>query len=130
MRTPAAEAPLAVGDCADVPHLEVGGPLDPATFELVPCDAPHDVEVGAVLDHPAAPGTGFPGVDSVDGYATDQCLRRFEEYVGSPYEASALDVAFVAPGADGWRDGDRRIACVLYHVDFTPLAGPVAGTGI
>jgi len=128
-RTTAEEAPLAVGQCGDVPRIRVGGALDPAAVEDVACDQPHDVEVAAVLEHPAEDGADFPGEAAVDGYATDQCLRRFEEYVGAPYEASSLDVAFVAPGEDGWDDGDRRIACVVYHVDFADLVGSVRGTG-
>ena len=129
-RATAEEAPLAVGQCGDVPPIRVGGPVDPATIDERPCTEAHDVEVAAVLEHPAGPGIDFPGEAAVDGYATDQCLLRFEEYVGAPYEASSLDVAFVAPGEDGWDAGDRRIACVLYHVDFAPLTGSVRGTGL
>lgn len=82
-----------------------------------------------MFDHPAAARADFPGEAAVDGYATDECLRRFEEYVGVAYEASALDVVFVAPGEDGWEDGDRRVACVVYHTDFAPLTGSVRGAG-
>jgi hypothetical protein len=129
VRSTAEDVPLVVGQCGDVPDIDVGGPLDPAAIDEVACAQPHDVEVAAVFEHPAGRGAAFPGVDAVDGYATDQCLTRFAGYVGAPYESSALDVAFVAPGEDGWEDGDRRIACVLYHVDFAPLTGSVMGTG-
>lgn len=129
-RTPAEVAPLEVGQCGDVPGIRVGGALDPAAVDQVPCEQPHDVEVADVFDHPAVPGADFPGEAAVDGYATDQCLQRFEDYVGAAYETSALDVTFVAPGEEGWDDGDRRIACVLYHVDFAPLTGSVRGTGV
>ena len=130
LRSTAEDVPLDVGQCGDVPSIDVGGPLDPAAIDDVDCAQPHDVEVAAVFDHPAGASADFPGVDAVDGYATDQCLTRFEEYVGAPYESSALDVAFVAPGEDGWDAGDRRIACVLYHVNFEPLTGSVRGTGL
>jgi hypothetical protein len=129
-RSTADEAPLDVGECGEVPTIRVGIAIDPATIDAVACEQPHDVEVAVVLEHPAAPGADFPGTDAVDGYATDQCLLRFEEYVGAPYATSSLDVAFVAPGEDGWDDGDRRIACVLYPADFGPLTGSVRGTGI
>ena len=129
VRSTAEDAPLEVGQCGDVPEIRVGGALDPAAIDALPCSQPHDVEVAAVFEHPAAPGADFPGADAVDGYATDQCLLRFEAYVGTPYEASSLDVAFVAPGEDGWDAGDRRIACVLYHVDFEPPTAPVRGSG-
>ena len=129
-RTTAAEAPLAVGQCGDVPRLQVGGALDPATFTERPCTEPHQIEIGAVFDFPAGADVEFPGEESVDGYATDECLTRFQPYVGSAYETSSLDVLIVAPDEDGWDDGDRRIACVLYHVDFQPLTQPVAGSGL
>jgi hypothetical protein len=127
-RTTAEEAPVAVGDCGNVPDLRVGGALDPAAIAPVDCAEPHDVEVGAVFDYPAGAGIEFPGTAAVDGYATDQCIERFEAYVGAVYEASALDILIVAPDEDGWEDGDRRVACVLYHVDFQDLTGSVAGT--
>jgi hypothetical protein len=130
VRSTAEDAPLGVGQCGDVPTIRVGGPLDPARVAEVPCDQPHDVEVAAVLEHPADLDAAFPGQAAVDGYATDQCLRRFEDYVGTPYQASSLDVAIVAPGEGGWEDGDRRIACVLYHIDFAPLTGSARGAGI
>jgi hypothetical protein len=129
LRTTAEEAPVATGDCGDVPRLQVGGALDPATIELLGCDEPHLVEIGAVFDYPLGPESDFPGAISVDGYATQQCLERFEEYVGTAYAASELDVLIIAPDEDGWNDGDRRIACVLYHTNFEPITGSVAGSG-
>ena len=130
VRSTAEDAPLAVGQCGDVPRIRVGRALDPAAVEDVPCGDPHDVEVAAVLDHPAGPESDFPGEDAVDGYAADQCQRRFADYVGIDYQASVLDIAYVAPGEGGWDDGDRRIACVLYHSDFAPLTGSVRGTAL
>lgn len=129
MRSTAEEVPLEVGQCGDVDDLRIGV-VDPASIVTVDCAQPHDVEVGAVFDHPAGAGTAFPGTASVDGYAFDECIRRFGEYVGTPYEESTLDFAFVAPGEDGWDDGDRRVACVLYHFDLAPLIGSVEGLGI
>jgi hypothetical protein len=111
-----------------VPDLRIGDALDPATVETVACDQPHDVEVVAVFDYPLDDGMPFPGTEAVDGYATDECIERFESYVGSEYLSSALDVIIVAPGEDGWDDGDRRVGCVVYDVDFADLVGSVAGT--
>ena len=129
VRATAQEAPVAVGDCGVVPRLRVGGALDPATIEVVECTVPHDIEISAVFDYPAGSDIEFPGTIAVDGYATDQCLERFEAYVGAPYASSSLDVLIIAPDEDGWDDGDRRIACVLYHTNFEELVGSVAGSG-
>ncbi len=129
-RSTAVEAPLRVGQCGDVPRLQVGGALDPATVTDRPCTEPHAVEIGAVFDFPAGPDVEFPGVESVDGYATDECVQRFEPYVGAPYDTSTLDVLIVAPDEAGWEEGDRRIACVLYHVDFQPITASARASGI
>lgn len=128
-RSTADDVPLRVGQCGHVPRIRVGGPVDPAAIDIVPCDEPHDVEVVLVADHPAGPSIDFPGETAVDDYAVDRCTTEFEAYVGVPYEASVLDVAYVAPGEDGWDGGDRRIACVVYHLDLEPLTGSVRGSG-
>jgi hypothetical protein len=125
VRATAVQVPLEDGECGNVPRIDVGGPVDPASIDIVECDVEHDVEIAAVFDHPAALDARFPGTAAVDAYATDECLQRFEAYVGTPYEASSLDVAFVAPDAGGWEAGDRRVACVLYDTDFAPLTGSV-----
>jgi len=127
-RSTAEEAPLSVGQCGLVPDLRIGDVLDPATVETVDCAVAHDVEVIAVLAYPLDTSTPFPGTEAVDGYATDHCIEEFEGYVGSDYVSSSLDVIVVAPGEDGWNDGDRRIACVAYDVDFADLVGSVAGS--
>ena len=128
IRSTAEEAPLDVGQCGLVADLRIGDALDPATVQTVDCAQPHDVEVIAVLDYPLDAGSPFPGTQAVDGYATDACIEGFESYVGIDYLSSTLDVIVVAPGEDGWEEGDRRIACVVYDIDFADLVGSVAGT--
>ena len=105
-------------------------PLDPAAVVDVPCDQPHDVEVAAVFEYPAGPGSTSPA--PTPSTATPPTSASSASRTTSARRTSTrrLDVAFVAPGEDGWEDGDRRIACVLYHIDFAPLTGSVAGTGL
>jgi hypothetical protein len=128
-RTTAVDAPLEEGQCGDVPRLQVGGALDPAAFAETACTDPHAVEVGPVFDYPAGDDIDFPGTENVDGYAFGECIERFEAYVGRPYVESTVDFLLVAPDEDGWDDGDRRIACVLYSTDFEPLTAPLRGSG-
>jgi hypothetical protein len=130
VRTTAAEVPLAPGACGDVPRLQVGGALDPAQFSETACTVPHTVEIGPVFDYPAGGDVDFPGAGNVDGYATDECIARFAAHVGTDYLASIIDFLIVAPDEDGWEDGDRRIACILYRTDFELLTGPAAGSGL
>ncbi|MBA2495666.1 MAG: septum formation family protein [Acidimicrobiia bacterium] len=127
-RATEAEVPLSEGGCYDLDGLGAGLAVDPAALRPVACEGPHTVEVAAVLDHPLEPGSRFPGGEAVDGFATDACLERFDAYVGTAYEASRLDVAIVAPDEAGWAAGDRRVACLLYDVDFVPLPGPARGS--
>jgi hypothetical protein len=129
-RTTAEEAPLEEGACGDVPRLQVGGALDPAAFVPGECTLPHVVEVGPVFDYPAGADIDFPGTENVDGYAFQECIERFEPYVGRPYLESSIDFLLVAPDEDGWGDGDRRIACILYQTNFDPLAAPLQGSGL
>lgn len=127
-RATEAEVPVSEGGCYDLDGLGAGLAVDPAALRPVACEGPHTVEVAAVLDHPLEPGSRFPGGEAVDGFATEACLERFEAYVAAPYEASRLDVAIVAPDEAGWVAGDRRIACLLYDIDFVPLPGPARGS--
>lgn len=128
-RTSAAEAPLVEGQCGDVPRLQVGGALDPAAFVETGCAVPHTVEIGPVFEYPAGPDIDFPGTENVDGYAFGECIERFEAYLGRPYVESTIDFLLVAPDEDGWDDGDRRIACILYQTNFDPLTAPLRGSG-
>jgi hypothetical protein len=130
VRTTAAEVPLSAGACGDVPRLQVGGALDPAAFVETTCEQPHTVEIGPVFDYPAGGDVDFPGADNVDGYATDECISRFADYVGTDYLTSIVDFLIVAPDEDGWDDGDRRIACILYRTDFEQLTVALEGSGI
>lgn len=127
-RATEAEVSVTEGACYDLDGLGAGLAVDPGALREVPCDGPHTVEVAAVLEHPLEAGSRFPGREAVDGFATEACLERFEAYVGTPYEASLLDVAIVAPDEAGWDAGDRRIACLLYDTDFVPLVGPARGS--
>jgi hypothetical protein len=129
-RTTAAEVPLEEGQCGDVPRLQVGGALDPAAFVATDCSVPHTVEVGPVFDYPAGSDIDFPGTDNVDGYAFQECIERFEVYLGRPYLESTIDFLLVAPDEEGWDDGDRRIACVLYQTNFDPLTAPLQASGL
>ena len=116
-----------VGTCAEVAGFEAGQPIAVESVTPVTCDAAHGQEIFGVLEHPASEDADFPGEETLYGYAADQCLERFEAYVGAPYEQSLLDIAVIQPDEDAWEDGDRAIACSVYHVDFSPLTGSVRG---
>jgi putative regulator of septum formation len=107
---------LRPGDCFD------GSPRVPANagkgstvlaVASVPCSQSHDKEVFAVFEHPAKPGTLFPGEKEVTKVAQDGCADRIRGYVGRPFEDIKLQVSVIAPGPVFWDQDDRTIVCTL-----------------
>lgn len=115
---------LRPGDCFDDP---ADGALTQA--DLVACDQPHDNEVFATIDHPAAAGEGFPGRDAVVAYAEQECVAPFAEYVGRDYDTSRYSLFPVVPSAESWERGDRQIVCALYDHRAGPLTGSARASG-
>jgi hypothetical protein len=107
---------LAVGDCFD----------DPGNFEevsnvpMVECSRPHHNEVYFLYDLPAG---SYPGDDRVAESADSVCLDRFDSFVGTDYEASVLDYAYFVPTRDTWGQGDRKVICLVYHLEGEKLRG-------
>jgi hypothetical protein len=113
---------MRVGDCFD----------DGSTFSDeevnsvpgVPCAQPHDNEVYAVFDVSA---TTFPG-DKMADMAHEQCVQRFEAFVGKDYDSSSLDVATLYPTRESWQQqNDREVICAVYDIDTKKLTGSVRG---
>ena len=113
---------LAVGDCwNDVP--DDGVATD--TVSEVPCNEPHEGEVYAVFDLDM--GDDWPGQDQVSAGAEDQCIQKFDGFVGIAYESSALSLFYFSPTEDSWTElGDRGAVCVV--LDSTSPDGRVTGT--
>ena len=58
--------------------------------DVVDCGTPHDIEVIALLVHPADERADFPGDDALIEHADAACLDEFEGWVGRSYAESAL----------------------------------------
>jgi hypothetical protein len=102
-----------VGDClADELENEV------TLVELVSCNSSHRLETYAVFELPAGV---FPGQDDVDRLSEGGCAKRFENFVGLPYDDSELEFQFVTPVEDSWAD-DRSVLCMV------DTGGPTTGT--
>jgi hypothetical protein len=117
---------LEVGDCFD---NESGLPDDPnelsaARVDEKPCDEPHDAEVYAIVEHPAAADAPFPGDPTLGRFAFDTCSERFEAFVGRDYNSSGLDILFPVPQELSWTKlDDRRVLCSVYDLRSEPLVG-------
>lgn len=122
---------LRVGDCFNDSQEVLdadGNPVSLMDLEAVPCSEPHDNEVYAVFDLELK---AFPGDDAVFEMAADECLGRFEGFVGLPYEKSILDIYPIYPTKESWLEqNDREVACAVYHMDLEKLTGSMEASGI
>lgn len=120
---------IGLGDCWNY----LSGPVDAgsatAVFDTVPCEGPHDAEVYASVEHPGGRGDPYPGDAVVDQYGFDQCLIRFDGFVGRSFETSGLDAVWSYPQEEAWLLGDRSVVCSVYSLDGQPLVGSMAGSG-
>lgn len=108
-----------VGDC-----LGIAGSGDPGTddtesvdtVELVPCAGAHYWEAYASTPVPVDETDGavaFPGDEALAELGIAACQAQFEGFVGSAWDASALEVRFFLPTSASWEMGDREILCLV-----------------
>jgi hypothetical protein len=124
------EATLALeleqGSCVvDAPFTE-GEPVEVINVATIGCTEPHQAEVFAVVQLPQQRGQPFPG-DALAPQARDECLSRFEAFVGIAWTDSELDFVSLRPTEDSWDQGDRAIVCVVFRPDGQDLVGTVMG---
>jgi hypothetical protein len=117
---------LRPGDCFDDVTEDGEFVQESETLPMVDCEDPHDNEAYALYDMADGP---FPGQAVIDDEAIAKCVPLFEGYAGSDYETSRLDVWWIFPTTEGWSDGDREVACVLYDLDLNKLTGSMANSG-
>ena len=101
---------LKVGDCIHLPHTETS-----VTIDHTSCSEEHQGEISAVVEtSPNGADDAFPGDSELNLQAEEACVSSFTAYVGSDYVTSSLDVSWLVPTEQSWKDGDRHIACVVY----------------
>lgn len=127
-RTPLAAAAafamlLAAGGCSDdesVFNAEVGECIqDPGsgtsieTFDEVDCSEDHLGEIFLLFEH-EGDDDDFPGSTDLQEEAAAECEGdEFEDYVGVPYNETAIVVGQVNPSENSWGEGDRETICIL-----------------
>jgi hypothetical protein len=114
-----------VGDCFDDPTSSFGDEI--SSLPGVPCADPHDNEVYALVD---VTMEEYPGDDAMWEHANDECLKRFESFVGLEYESSALDIYTMYPSPESWKQNDREVVCALYDMNAEKLMGSMQDSGI
>ena len=116
---------LRVGDCFDRPaNLAAGGELSEVQHR--PCADPHDGEVIAIVQHPAARLAVYPSDAAVTRFVSEQCVPEFEAYTGHSYESALQwELGLFLPTDAGWVDGDREFTCYVHSADSTKLVRSV-----
>ncbi|WP_292830680.1 septum formation family protein [Microbacterium sp.] len=118
---------VADGSEVDVFSIKIGDCLGEttdgtvSTVVSVPCGQEHE---GEVFHDFTLPEGDFPGADSIEASAYDECESAFLVFVGLSYQESALDYIYYSPTEESWNEaGDRVISCVIVDP-----AGPVTGS--
>lgn len=106
------------GDCILLP--DTSGTTAESSYDAVPCDEPHDVQVFGLFD---IDGDEFPGQSAVADEAAERCQ-------GDEWD-DAFDIAYLddpdhgtlnlSPSADTWEQGDREVVCLVARIDGEPL---------
>lgn len=120
---------IRVGDCYNQRTADADDDSDEiSSVSAVPCSDPHDNEVYAVFDVAV---DEFPGSDGMYELAVSECVARFDDFVGTPYQDSILDVNPIYPTFEGWNQiGDREVICSVFHMEDERIEGTAAGLGI
>ncbi|PYF99493.1 Septum formation [Georgenia satyanarayanai] len=114
---------LEVGDCLNQSDLE-GEEVSSAA--AVECTEEHDAEI---FGEHVFSGDDYPGVDTVQAESQETCLAEFEEFIGLPYEESALPFTMLYPSEQSWNDADDRTTlCIV--VSDEPLTESLEGSKI
>ena len=99
----------------------------PEDVVSVDCSERHTLESFASLVHPAGPDAGYPS--EMESFAEQECLMRFEDFVGISFEDSIFDVTWLYPNPETWMLGDRVVICDLGQADGQPTTGTAEGSG-
>jgi hypothetical protein len=94
------------------------------------CVEEHALEVFEVTDAPYAEFSEYPGEQVITDLAFRHCLDGFEEFVGTTYEESTLDVWALYPTEGSWNlNSDREVVCMVGAFDQTLTTGTLQGSG-
>ena len=80
---------------------------------LLDCGVPHQYEVIDVVAVPSPPADR-PSDEVLIAEAKRVCPAKLTEFVGVPYERSALEAGWLLPTDEEWRRGRKAIACLVF----------------
>ncbi|BCW57508.1 hypothetical protein J2790_003262 [Paenarthrobacter nicotinovorans] len=108
-----------LGDCIANPDSQ-----EVVDVTIIPCDQSHDLEAYGVTNMDAST---FPGDTEVGAEAEKYCGAQFTTFVGLPFDESELEVTFLHPTSDSWKNGDREIVCLVGGASGAATTGSLKG---
>ena len=117
-------ADLRIGECFDLESTRAG---TITSVTARPCDREHQYELFlretlTLEDYPS-------GCRPQRVLFEEDCIPAFAEYIGASYESSVLDIYWLGPTRQSWRQGDRLFQCAVYHPSIPRLTAPLRDSG-
>ncbi|UNK72285.1 septum formation family protein [Microbacterium sp. H1-D42] len=111
---------LKVGDCK---MTDADGEVQ--ATDVVPCEEPHDEEVYFEFD---LEGDELPSSEQIEAAVGEKCIPAFDEYVGTMFEESTLDIRWLEPTQLTWTElDDRLVQCIIVDAAGDQLEGSMKG---
>lgn len=117
------------GECISMAQMqEESGEEGVEDIPTVDCGDEHDAQVVYTYE---VEGDEFPGEEALFEEAADECIPGFEDFVGSDFMESDLDVVPLTPSADSWdQANDREVLCIAFAMDGSTTTESWEGSGI
>ena len=116
---------LQQGDCFDA-GLNSGQVTEISEVRAIPCAEPHVYEMFSVADYPAGESPSAADADYTP-WERDNCLGRFEAYVGINYDSSMYYISALVPTDSSWAQGDHTLMCFLHNDPESAMTGSARG---
>ena len=116
---------LQEGDCFDA-GLNSGQVTEISEVRAIPCAEPHVYEMFSVADYPAGESPSAADADYTP-WERENCLGRFEAYVGIDYDSSMYYISALVPTDSSWAQGDHTLMCFLHNDPESAMTGSARG---
>lgn len=116
---------LQEGDCFDA-GLNSGQVTEISEVRAIPCAEPHVYEMFSVADYPAGESPSAADADYTP-WERENCLGRFEAYVGIDYDSSVYYISALVPTDSSWEQGDHTLMCFLHNDPESAVTGSARG---
>lgn len=116
---------LQEGDCFDA-GLDSSQVTEISEVRALPCAEAHVYEMFSVADYPAGESPSAADEDYT-AWESENCLGRFEAYVGLDYDSSMYYISALVPTDSSWAQGDRTLMCFIHNDGESTVTGSARG---